>query len=65
MSRKIEINFGKAKAIAELLEEEAPKSIELLWDLLPLKGKPFHTFESGREIFLQIPDPEPEIYPIN
>ena len=65
MGRKIDINFGKVKAVAELLEDEAPKSSELVWSLLPLEGKPFHTFESGREIFLQIPDPEPEIVPEN
>lgn len=65
MGRKIDINFGKVKAVAELLEDEAPKSSELVWSLLPLEGKPFHTFESGREIFLQIPDPEPDIVPEN
>ena len=65
MGRIIDINFGKVKAAAELLEDEAPKSSELIWSLLPLEGKPFHTFESGREIFLQIPDPEPNIVPEN
>ena len=65
MGRKIAIRFGRVKAVAELLEEEAPKSADLVWSLLPLEGKPFHTFESGREIFLQIPDPEPDIVPEN
>ena len=65
MVRKIAINFGKAKAVAELLEEEAPKSSDLVWNLLPMEGKPFHTMESGREIFLQIQEPEPDIVPEN
>jgi hypothetical protein len=63
--RKVAINFGRAKALAELLEDEAPKSCDLIWSLLPLEGKPFHSFESGREIFLQIPEPEPDIVPEN
>ena len=63
--RRIAINFGRAKAVAELLEDEAPRSCDLIWGLLPLEGKPFHTIESGREIFLQIPEPEPDIVPEN
>ena len=63
--RKIAINFGNAIAVAELLEDEAPKSCDLISGLLPLEGKPFHSFESGREIFLQIPEPEPDIVPEN
>lgn len=65
LGRKIVINFGRAKVVAELLEDEAPKTCDLVWNLLPVEGKPFHSFESGREIFLQIPDPEPEIVPEN
>jgi len=65
LGRRIAIRFGRSEAVAELLEEEAPKSADLVWSLLPLKGKPFHTFESGREIFLQMPEPEPDIVPEN
>lgn len=65
MVKKIDINFGNAKGVVELLEDEAPKSSNLVWNLLPIEGKPFQTFESGREIFLQIPDPEPDIIPEN
>lgn len=54
MGRKIVIKFGTAKAVAELLEDEAPKTSELIYGLLPVEGKPFHTLESGREIFLQV-----------
>jgi len=63
--RKITIKFGRAKVVAELLEDEAPKSCDLVWSLLPVEGKPYHSYESGREIFLQIPDPEPDIVPEN
>ena len=65
LGRKINIKFGKAKVVAELLEDEAPKSCDLVWSLFPVEGKPYHSYESGREIFLQIPDPEPEIVPEN
>lgn len=65
MVRMMEINLGRARAVVELLDEEAPTSSALVWNLLPLEGKPFHTIESGREIFLQLPDPESHIVPEN
>jgi hypothetical protein len=65
MGRKIKISFGNAVATADLFEDVAPKSSELLWSLLPLEGKPWHAIENGREIFLQIPEPDPNIVPEN
>ena len=55
MVRRIEITLGEAIAEAELMEGDAPKSSRQILDLLPIEGKPFHTLESGREIFLPIP----------
>jgi hypothetical protein len=65
LRRKIAIYFGRAKAVAELFDDEAPNSCDLIWGLLPVEGRPYHAFESGREIFLQLPEPEPDIIPEN
>jgi hypothetical protein len=65
MKNEIKIKFGNVEVVAELLIKEAPKSCELIKNLLPLEGKPWHAIENGREIFLPIPEPDPEIIPEN
>jgi len=55
MARKIEITLGKAKATAELLEHEAPKTCDQVWKLMPVDGPAMHSAESGREVFVQLP----------
>ena len=65
MKNEIVIKFGKVKAKAKLLVDDAPKSCELLSNLLPLEEKPWHAIENGREIFIQIPEPDPVITPEN
>lgn len=62
--RKITITLGKAKATAELLDSDAPKTCDLVWKMLPLEGKTGHTIESGKEIFM-ILDSHPELTPEN
>src|ERR1043165_2648654 len=37
--------------LAELLEEEAPSTCNLIWSLLPLEGKAIHGMYSGAEVF--------------
>jgi len=54
MSRKIAITLGKAKAKAELLDEDAPKTCDLVWNMLPIEGKTGHTIESGKEVFMNL-----------
>ena len=54
MSRKITITLGKAKATAELLDEEAPKTCDLVWNMSPIEGKTGHTIESGKEVFMNL-----------
>jgi hypothetical protein len=55
MTRRIEISLGNVKAIAELLEEEAPQTCEMIWKMLPINGPAMHSAESGREVFVQLP----------
>ncbi len=58
------ISLGKAKASAELLDGDAPRTCDLVWKMLPLQGKTGHTIESGKEVFM-ILDREPELIPEN
>jgi hypothetical protein len=37
--------------LAELLEEEAPSTCNLIWSLLPLEAKAIHGMYSGAEVF--------------
>lgn len=47
MVKKFRIVWGKEEAIARLLEDEAPKTCEKLWDLLPYQGRVNHGKISG------------------
>jgi len=51
----IEVLGTKAKAIAELEDEDAPQTCEALWGALkvPLEAKAIHAMYAGREVFLQ------------
>ncbi|MFH0848422.1 MAG: DUF3830 family protein [archaeon] len=55
MSKKIEISLGKARAVAELLEDQAPKTCEMILNLLPVDGPAHHSSESGRVAFVELP----------
>jgi hypothetical protein len=64
MVRRIMITLGKARATAELLESDAPRTCDLVWKMLPLEGKTGHTIESGKEVFM-ILSTEPQLIPEN
>ena len=59
MSKHILLEFPdeQISATAELLEEEAPKTCQAIWELLPLEGEVVHGWYSGPEIFLNL-DPD-------
>jgi len=52
-------------AVAELLEDAAPRTCAALWDLLPIRGMPYHAAYSGREIGMVIESPARPIPPEN
>ena len=60
MVRRIIIALGKARATTELLDEEAPNTCELIWNMLPIQGKTGHTIESGKEVFMEL-DSKPKL----
>jgi hypothetical protein len=51
-------------AVADLLEDRAPKTCELIWERLPLEGRLIHGMYSGPELFI-ILDGFPEVVPEN
>lgn len=57
MPRQIEIAFAerKVKGIATLLEEEAPRTCEAVWNALPLEGGANHARWAGREVYILVP----------
>jgi hypothetical protein len=43
--------------IADLLDDEAPRTAGHVWDRLPVEGPAYHGQYSGAEIFVLVPDP--------
>jgi len=45
--------------LAELLDDEAPNTCELVWNLLPIETKVIHGMYSGAEVFAMLDNPKP------
>jgi hypothetical protein len=58
MPRYIEFCAEDAKvtAVAELLDDKAPKTCELVWNMLPISGYFHHAIYSGPELAMVLPD---------
>lgn len=64
MARFLEIRLEKrgVACVARLLEEEAPRTCEVVWDALPLSGDAYHAKYARNEIYGLVPafaNPEP------
>lgn len=64
MGRKIEIVLEKRRirCVAELLEQQAPKTCEAVWRALPQGGQAYHAKFASNEVYTLVPafaDPEP------
>ncbi len=64
MTRFIEINLQKrgVLAVARLLDEQAPRTCDVIWDALPRAGDAYHAKYARNEIYALVPafaDPEP------
>lgn len=55
MVKKIEIQIGEEKAVAELLEDQAPNTCKAIWELLPCKANLVHSKIAGPEIYFKVP----------
>jgi hypothetical protein len=45
--------------LVDLLDDEAPQTCQLVWDMLPVESKMIHGMYSGMEIFMLLKDPKP------
>ncbi|MEW5979002.1 MAG: DUF3830 family protein [Acidobacteriota bacterium] len=45
--------------VAELLDDEAPRVCQQVWEMLPLENKTIHGQYSGAEIFVLVEPPQP------
>jgi hypothetical protein len=62
MARKIEIILEKAgvRAVAELLDEDAPLTSEAVWNALPLSGSTYHAKWANNEVYILVPPFAPQ-----
>ena len=64
MARFIEVSTGTATATFELLEDWAPKTTALLWDILPIEGAELrHGKLSGEAAFINVSEPRLKALP--
>ena len=57
MARQIELalKLKGVRAVATLLEEEAPRTCNAVWDALPIEGETYHAKWAGRELYTLTP----------
>ena len=57
MARKIEIVLEEReiRAVAEMLDDEAPKTCQAVWDALPQTGPTYHAKWANNEIYILTP----------
>jgi hypothetical protein len=64
MPRRFILNIGEARAVAELLEQEAPEITRRFWESLPMDSFGVHAKFAGQELIVMVPfyaEPENEI----
>lgn len=56
-TRLVEVVFPNLRvaALAELLDEQAPQTCQLIWETLPIEETVYHCIRCGREVFALIP----------
>jgi hypothetical protein len=54
MGRKIVFELGGTRAVAEMHDEEVPKTCDAIWNILPVEGMSIHANWAGREIMLHL-----------
>ncbi|MDR7419837.1 MAG: DUF3830 family protein [Armatimonadota bacterium] len=59
--RHIRLRFVETgeSVVAEMLDDEAPRTCELVWNRLPLEHELLHGRYSGMEVFMVLEPPEP------
>ena len=54
MARKNVFELGGARAIAEMHDDDVPKTCDAVWNILPVEGMSIHANWVGREIMLHL-----------
>src|SRR5690625_490123 len=54
-ARRISIQVGNVSAVAELMEDKAPNTCQLIWDNLPLKGRATSAKICDNEFWIVVP----------
>ncbi|MDB6027609.1 MAG: hypothetical protein JWM68_3832 [Verrucomicrobiales bacterium] len=59
--RQVKLTFvaSNESVIAEILDDEAPRVAELVWNMLPVETKAIHGMYSGFEVFGMVDNPQP------
>jgi Protein of unknown function (DUF3830) len=57
MARRIELvlKLKGVRAVATLLEDEAPRTCNAVWETLPIEGDTYHAKWAGRELYTLVP----------
>src|SRR5207302_9881865 len=57
MTKRMEIRLDKRgiSCVAELLEEDAPQTCDIVWNALPLEGDVYHAKYASNEIYCLLP----------
>jgi Protein of unknown function (DUF3830) len=58
MARSIVLRIPEENVgvVADLLDEAAPRTCDLIWERLPVEGRLIHGMYSGPELFIVLPD---------
>ena len=58
--RKIKLTYSKTgeSVIAEMLDDEAPRVCQHVWEMLPIEHKVTHGMYSGAEVYLLLDNPQ-------
>jgi hypothetical protein len=54
VGRKVVFELGGTRAIAEMHDEEVPRTCDAVWKILPVEGMSIHANWAGREIMLHL-----------
>lgn len=59
--RQLRLTFPDSgeSVVADLLDHEAPRICELVWNMLPVASKAIHGMYSGAEVFVLLDQPQP------
>ena len=52
---ELALKLKGVRAVATLLEDEAPRTCNAVWDALPIEGETYHAKWAGRELYTLVP----------